>query len=842
MSTAIERVASIITRHPRQALIALAVVVVALTTGNLLLQEQAGNSVFLPPSSEVALADETLAEVFPDSAGLQNVTILHRGGVFTAEGLAYVDSIVDAVTASPEVAERLALVDPVLSVSVLVSAVTGVDDLGALTQSEIDAAVAGIQADPSLSVLLDDLTGEVGDDEVAITAIRLREMDDAEGLESSELQVAAVVEATDGPLEVSVVSTATIDEESNDSVQSSMRRLMLLALVVIAALLFVFFRTGSDVLLTMAGLAMTIVGTLGAQGIMGPEGLGWIGQPNQVTSIVPIMLIGLVVDYAIQSVSHYRELRLAGADVADAARRGLAGVMLPLGLAAITTVISFMTNLISPIPANQDFGVVAAFGVAYGLAVMLVLVPAARTIIDQRREKAETLTDPRPMADAIPGAGRVVAGIGGFVVRQPLVMLGVAGVVTIGLGLAATTISTEFDSNDFLPDGGDSVTDIETLDEALGGRTEVVTILVEADLTDDRTLRNLLGLSQAFSDERSRPSGAVGDLNQSLGLLYEDWIADDGPTDQNFDPELLAMAEALDDGITVPNEESAQTILDNTEGVQNLLDRLSDNDPIGFDQVANQTDDVDRTILQFNALTGDQDRTQQMVDDIEGLWFGDRDQIVVFSGEVSNVEITESMTSSQTGSIIATVLAALLILILFFGITEFRPMLAVIAVLPIVLVLLWILGTMAILGIPYNVVTALITALSIGIGVDYTIHVIHRFTEELEHGHGLTEATHRTLNTTGSALVGSALTTALGFSVLLLSPLVPFQQFGLVTAIVIVYALVVSVTVVPPMLVVWAAYHEWRKQMVDGPDVSSPEAPSPQAPSSSDELVPTLQP
>ncbi len=58
--------------------------------------------------------------------------------------------------------------------------------------------------------------------------------------------------------------------------------------------------------------------------------------------------------------------------------------------------------------------------------------------------------------------------------------------------------------------------------------------------------------------------------------------------------------------------------------------------------------------------------------------------------------------------------------------------------------------------------------------------------------------------------MGSALTTALGFGVLLFSPLIPFRQFGLVTGITILFALVVAIAVVPPMLVVWAAYHQWR--------------------------------
>ncbi len=262
----------------------------------------------------------------------------------------------------------------------------------------------------------------------------------------------------------------------------------------------------------------------------------------------------------------------------------------------------------------------------------------------------------------------------------------------------------------------------------------------------------------------------------------------------------MVIAEEIDQGLTL-----------DPVGLQQLFDRLEADDPIGFAQVAsNDPNGIDRTLIQFNALTGDQDRTQQMVDDIEGLWFGDRDQITVTSGEIIALEVTSSMTDSQTSSIVITIVAALIVLMLFFWATEFKPMLAVIAVFPIVLVLLWVLGTMTLLDIPYNVVTALITALSIGIGVDYTIHVIHRFTEELESLGSVEGAVTETLSTTGSALVGSALTTALGFGVLIFSPLIPFRQFGIVTGITILYALIVAIVVVPPMLVVWAAYHKWR--------------------------------
>ena len=407
------------------------------------------------------------------------------------------------------------------------------------------------------------------------------------------------------------------------------------------------------------------------------------------------------------------------------------------------------------------------------------------------------------MTDAIPGAEKVVEAIGRVVASKPMIVLAVTGVATLGLGGAATQISTEFNSNDFLPSNGQAIEDIEAIKEALGGETQIATTLIEAELTDDRTLRNLLTLSESFGDELSRPTGAAGDITLSLGALFSDWRNDSGQPGDNFDPELAQLTQGIDQGLTV-----------DPVGVQALLDRLEEVDPSGFAQVAvNNPDGDDLTLVQFNAFTGDQEVTEQMVDDIEGLWFGDRDQITATSGDITALEVTSAITDGQTTSIVITLLAALIVLMIFFWVTEFKPMLGFIAVSPILLVLLWVLGTMTLLDIPYNVVTALITALSIGIGVDYTIHVIHRFTEELEHGKSLIDATTTTLSTTGSALIGSAITTALAFAVLLASPLLPFQQFGLVTGITILYALIASIVVVPPMLIVWAAYHQWRAGM-----------------------------
>ena len=498
----------------------------------------------------------------------------------------------------------------------------------------------------------------------------------------------------------------------------------------------------------------------------------------------------------------YREKRHDGNDVRTATRTGLRSVIIPLSLAAVTTIASFLTNLNSPIPVNGDLGIAAGVGVAAGLIVMLMLLTSSRALLDRWRESRGSLPPARLVSGAIPGVGPAVEALGGLLARRPMPFLVAIGIVTLLLGAASTRIETVFDTNEFLPKGGEATRDVETLEAAFGGSTEAVKVLIEAEITDDRNIRNILDFTHAFNDDLRRPEGVAGDIQSSLGLLLADWITDQGAPGDKFDAQLRAMATTANAFRLDPGQ------------IQAIIDRLNELDPEGFAQVAvDDPDGTDTLLIRFEALAGDQERTERMLDDISGLWFGNDEEFTATSGDIIGLEVVDTMTSSQTASIITTVLAALIILSLFFWVTEGRPALGFIAVAPIVLVLLWVLGTMALLGIPYNVITALITALSVGIGVDYTIHIIHRYEEEFAHTHDPEAAARRTLGTTGSALLGSALTTALGFGVLIFSSLTPFQQFGIVTAITIAYALIAAVVVVPPAMIIWAVYQQYRMRI-----------------------------
>ena len=789
MSKVLDGLSWLVTVQPVITILVLLAVTVALGAGFTRLAPQASNTVFLPEDSAVAVASGEIKVLFGDPTPTVTVTMLFRGQPLTPAGLS---QIAVAVAEVESRSEELLLAAPVISPVRPLAAALGTSDFASASQAEIDV----VKGNPALARL-------VGEDEdgteVAAAYIRLHKIEDKAQLTTVELTIRDIAVGSTGPLEGSSLSSATVSEETSSALGSEMLVLLVIALAVIAALLLLFTRSLVDMVLSLVGLVLTIVWVLGAQGWLGPEGAGLIGAPNTLTTMVPIMLIGLVVDYAIQTVALYREQRNEGQPVRPAVRLGLRSVMIPLALAAVTTVVSFLTNLTSPIPANGDFGVVAGIGVAFGLIVMLTLLASFRALLDRWRERRGSLGQPRPVSGAIPGVGALVEALGGQLARRPAPFLLAIAIVTILLGAAARDIETVFNTRDFLPSGGDAVRNLNTLDAAFGGEADSVNVLIKAEITDDRTIRNLIDFTVAFGDDLRRPEGVVGGIQSSLGILFIDWITEDGDGDDRFDLELRDMALAANDFRLEP------------AAMQALIDRLEELDPDGFGAVAvNNPDGDDTLLMKFQALSGDQERIERMVADVEGLWFGDDEEMTPTSSEVVALEVVGVMTDSQTASIISTLLAALVILVAFFWITKGRPALGFIAVAPIVLVLIWVLGTMTLAGIPYNVITALITALSIGIGVDYTIHIIHRYEEEFEHSRDPETAARRTLGTTGSALLGSALTTALGFGVLIFSSLTPFQQFGLVTAITIAYALIAAIIVVPPSMILWAAYQNYR--------------------------------
>ena len=796
MNNILSVLSRLVTARPWITLAVLFITTVVLASGGTLRAPPPEIAATLPKGSAVAEALDQIDDLFGDSGDVRVVTLLFRGEAMTPDGLGQMASLVEDIVREPGVRELLTPADPVFAPSALVMALLQVDGFESVTQEEIDAIGDG---PPEILALIKSVTGTDADGTpVAVASIRLLDTSD-ERVAAAERRIDEMASANEGPLRVSSISYAVLEDESREATETGMPLLIGLAFLLIAALILLFMRTISDLLLTLAGLLVSLIWIVGAEGWLGPKGLGLTGPPNPLTAMVPIIVIGLTVDYAIQAVSHYREQRIAGEQVVGAVRTGLRIVITPLMLAAVTTIVSLLVGLFSPVEIVGDFGIIAGMGVGMSLIVMLTLLPAGRTIIDRRREARGTLRPPRPISEALPGIERVAELLGREVTRRPAPYIITVVVVTIGLGYAATSIKSEFSIRDLLPRGGSVLQDLDTLDTAVGGSTEMTSVLVEAEATETRTLLNLQDLGMAFQDDRRRPPAAAGPIVTSYELLLQDWVTDSGVPGDKYDEELAALFEEASAGIRL-----------DPRLMQELLDKLAAKDPAVAHSLVNDPNGIDTILVQFPAYTGDPEASKELQSDIEELWAGDDDAITATSESIISFAVTDAIRDRQTESIATTMVVALVVLAFFFWLTVRQPALAFVAVVPTALVLISVLGTMALLDIPYTIITSIITALSIGIGVDYTIHMIHRYREEFGRLRNPEKAAVQTLATTGSALLGSALTTALGIGVLAASPLAASQQFGITAAITIAYSLMVSVLVVPPAMTVWGAYQNMR--------------------------------
>ena len=125
---------------------------------------------------------------------------------------------------------------------------------------------------------------------------------------------------------------------------------------------------------------------------------------------------------------------------------------------------------------------------------------------------------------------------------------------------------------------------------------------------------------------------------------------------------------------------------------------------------------------------------------------------------------------------------------------------ALVVLSPVVFSTLWVVGSMVLLGLKWNVMTVMVTALTLGIGIDFAIHMWQRMELERSRRPNREEAMVASMSTTGVALLLSAATTALGFMVLLASPMPLIRDFGLVTAVTVGFSLLLSLVLLPVLM------------------------------------------
>jgi predicted RND superfamily exporter protein len=566
-------------------------------------------------------------------------------------------------------------------------------------------------------------------------------------------------------------------------------------------------RTTSDTLLTFLTIAFAI---------QWMNGYGYLrfGEQSQMVQILPILLIGLGVDYAIHMSTRYRQELGGGVGVDRSISIAIRTVGIALVLATVTTAVGFLTNVTNDIPALAEFGELAAVGIVISFFLMLTFVPSVRQVLDRRAEKHDRLQTEGLQA----GEARLLSRLMGklsVLPRKAATWTVIGSLVVTGFAAYGMTgLSTEFSFLDFVPTTsplrGTATTMTERFDFP-----ETTSVLVTGDVATGAAWNGMLASHSNAADVDSvqsvdTPEGSFPTGNSLMSVM----LRLINPESDAFDQDILGVAvgAGLGQGGVFPESADIATVYD--KAVEKYPDLMA--------SVLGETDgSYDAALFNFETTAGESGASE-LADELNEAFAPATDaglSAVATSSAIISSIVVNTLRDSQVSSLVLTLGAALLLLVVNFWFETRRPMLGVITTLPVAMVVIWVFGLMASFGIPFGPVTATISALGIGIGIPYMIHVTHRYLEErLEWGNE-DDAIEHTLTHTGGALAGSALTTMAGFGILMISTTIPFRQFGFVLSYTILLALLAAVLVLPSMLVLWDRWHRRHGDKAVEPDL-----------------------
>ena len=458
--------------------------------------------------------------------------------------------------------------------------------------------------------------------------------------------------------------------------------------------------------------------------------------------------------------------------------------------------------------------------------VTVVLVLVVPYLVQRRKAAPDGIGDGATASGRNRIASRIGSVVAGLAAR-PAIVLAIAGVVTAAAAVFAVRVPAEFDVEDFFSSDTDFVVSLDQLDAHVGERGgEPALLYVEGDLADPEAL----GLLQGRVDE-------IKALETESLARDDDGVVVEGGVFEVFDsawqsgPMLALVAEQT--GVVVTDDDGDR-IPDTREQVEALIE-VAGTTGVPFDEsrLILTADDVNTVI----SLDGAESRTvftMGVVDSrAQESVASTKDQLTPIAEAISTdfdgtfVQITGSAfvreaSLEATNRALQVSLPVALVLCLLVGGVFLRSLrYGLASIVPILMVVAWLYALMYVAGFAINLVTATIGAVSIGIGIDFAIHFIARYREELARYGQRDRAVRVAGEGTGVALVASAISSAVGFAILAFAPMPLFAAYGLLTALMILLALVATLAVLPSILVIITSDHEDGSDVLTTTDVPS---------------------
>ena len=592
-------------------------------------------------------------------------------------------------------------------------------------------------------------------------------------------------------------------------VRSDLERFSLGVLGLLVATLAYFFRSLRWVVLPLANAALTtglMVGLLGA--------VGW--PITVISSNFASLLIIISISLAIHLIVRFRELEIAEPTqtVPERLEATLRSKFWPCFFTAVTTMVAFGSLVTSGIVPVVDFGWMMTVGVALALGVTFVFFPLAVTVL------------PAGGTGATPRTPVFVELLGRATARHPLALVLASGLLALGAAGGISRLDVENSFLDYFAEDTEIYQGMSYVDQKLGGTTPLDVLIDFPSLIpaqDDpfaAPASDPFGdpfgdpaadpFGDPFGDPFAEPSGASAEgpplgANPPSKGFDRYWVTparvalvEQAEAFLNAQPEtgkvlslgtLHALAKDFNDGRPLDGAELTLVLGAIPEAFKDTLLTPYVDTEAGQVRLAVRMLESDRSLRRDAFLQ----RIQEDLPEALGI----APERVTLSGmTVLMNNMLQSLFDSQRNTLLAVCLGILLTFALLFRSLS----LGLLALLPNVLAAALVLGLMGWIGLPLDLMTITIAAIVIGIGVDDTIHYIHRYREEVARDGDGRAALLRSHRSIGHAIFFTSVTVMAGFSILGLSNFNPTVYFGLLTALSMALALLANLTLLPALL------------------------------------------
>ena len=590
---------------------------------------------------------------------------------------------------------------------------------------------------------------------LTVVIVNLATADDKKQ-EDVAIEVDRAIQFSNPPTGVKLQLTGSpaLSYQIEKEIGKSFRLTMVVSIVLMVLILFLTF--SGAVRKKYTTFMPLIISVFSVQIVYGLMPLLGIPLSEHTNGALP-MLIGLGIEYGAQLQNRYEEERKEGRSVDESiiistTRTGVAIVM-----ALVTTVIGFMSMLAPGMPAMAQFGIISSMGLIIAYILTLTFLPAVLKLIDRWNTKGVEEEVVKAEREKVGILERSLSAVASITASRPFGILIFASLIVIFGIYAAPKIGLETNYHKYVPQDLPAIQRFNELERIMGGQTTYVLVLSTDELNAEK-LKEIDDLAK-YSVSKEEMIYDYRSITKDIEKVREAYGLHGLP---ESDAELHYILSFM------PESELKQYISGSLIAVHFLSN-------------ANSQDEY---IALYKSLK----------EDVK--FFGWKGKYYVTGTPVIYGEMGRLMTSGQTTM---TVVAYVLVILLLLGVYRSLrkavvPLIAITTVIGVMNTIMFLTGT------KQTMISIALNSITLGLGIDFSIHVLERYFEEREVFSPI-EAVRRTIERTGKAITTSALTMAGGFGSLMFSSFPIMKNFGFIALIAIIFSLIAALTVVPAFLI-----------------------------------------